>query len=562
MTDPDGITTTWTYTPQNRAAALSYSGSSAHSVTYGYDASGNKTTMTDATGSSSYTFNPFGELTSTTNGAGQTTGYGYDADGDTTSITYPLPASATWAPSDTVSYGYNKDDVLNSITDFNGNQITITSNADSLPATQALGSTGDTITTSYDQNDRPNNIALASSSATLQSFAYSDAPAGNLVSETDTPSSSQSPADYTYDSQGRVISMTPGSGSAQDYSFDASGDLTTLPTNAVGTYNDAGELISSTLSGTTTDYTYNADGQQLTAIQAGNTVASGIWNGADQLATYDNAAGDMTAATYDGDGLRASTTTTPTGGSAVTQDYLWNIVPQDPQLLMDSVNAYIYGRSLAPIEQINLSTGAVTYLVTDFLGSVRGTVNSSGALTGNASYDAWGNPDSAGGLTATTPFGFAGSYTYPTGILYLINRYYDPTTGQFTSVDPAVSETSQPYAYASGDPVANTDPTGRYSRCWDWTCGWEFGKLATWELEYLAWAVDNAIVIGGSSALCAWIGLAGGWPGYWCAVSLGAVILVWETSYGDGYPRYTNKCAYVGIGWRFLVKFTRNGCRG
>lgn len=38
-----------------------------------------------------------------------------------------------------------------------------------------------------------------------------------------------------------------------------------------------------------------------------------------------------------------------------------------------------------------------------------------------------------GGLTATTPFGFAGGYTDPTDLIYLIHRYYDPSTGQFIS---------------------------------------------------------------------------------------------------------------------------------
>jgi RHS repeat-associated protein len=41
-----------------------------------------------------------------------------------------------------------------------------------------------------------------------------------------------------------------------------------------------------------------------------------------------------------------------------------------------------------------------------------------------------------------------------------IHRYYDPTTGQFLSVDPAVSITGQPYSYAGDDPVNQADPTG------------------------------------------------------------------------------------------------------
>jgi RHS repeat-associated protein len=35
------------------------------------------------------------------------------------------------------------------------------------------------------------------------------------------------------------------------------------------------------------------------------------------------------------------------------------------------------------------------------------------------------------------PLGYAGQYTDPnTGLVYLTARWYDPTTGQFMSVDP------------------------------------------------------------------------------------------------------------------------------
>jgi RHS repeat-associated protein len=47
-----------------------------------------------------------------------------------------------------------------------------------------------------------------------------------------------------------------------------------------------------------------------------------------------------------------------------------------------------------------------------------------------------------------------------TGLIYLDNRYYDPTTGQFLSVDPLNAMTQQPYSYTDDDPINGTDPTG------------------------------------------------------------------------------------------------------
>src|SRR5262249_30056385 len=159
---------------------------------------------------------------------------------------------------------------------------------------------------------------------------------GTILSETDTPSSAQSPANYAYDAQGRVTSDTPGTGPANSYSFGASSNLTTLPTGATGTYDHAEELTSSALSGTTTSYTYNANGQRLTATQGSTTVASATWNGAAEPTAYSNSAASMSTATYDGDGLRASTTITPSGQSATTQQYVWDTRAALPEMIMDS----------------------------------------------------------------------------------------------------------------------------------------------------------------------------------------------------------------------------------
>ena len=41
-----------------------------------------------------------------------------------------------------------------------------------------------------------------------------------------------------------------------------------------------------------------------------------------------------------------------------------------------------------------------------------------------------------------------------------VDRYYDPSTGQFLSVDPDLVETGQPYAFTIDDPLNATDPLG------------------------------------------------------------------------------------------------------
>ncbi|MCL4433388.1 MAG: RHS repeat-associated core domain-containing protein, partial [Actinobacteria bacterium] len=182
--------------------------------------------------------------------------------------------------------------------------------------------------------------------------------------------------------------------------------------------------------------------------------------------------GDPTTATsygytYNAGGLRMSETSP--GGT--TQQFTWNTLSFVPQLLMDGSNAYIYGPQTsslgnAPVEQISLSApnsqSSASYLLSDPEG-VRLTFNSSGTITAYASYDAYGNVI-GGGLSSVTPFGYAGGYTDPTGLIYLVNRYYDPSTGQFLSVDPLVGVTDQPYQYVGGDPVNFTDPTGL--ACW------------------------------------------------------------------------------------------------
>jgi RHS repeat-associated protein len=112
------------------------------------------------------------------------------------------------------------------------------------------------------------------------------------------------------------------------------------------------------------------------------------------------------------------------------------------------------------VEQINNSTGTVLYLHHDQQGSTRLLTGSTGIKEASFTYDAYGNQTGHTG-TATTPLGYDAQYTSTdTGLIYMRARVYDPATAQFLNVDPALSVTQEPYAYAGDSPTNLVDPSG------------------------------------------------------------------------------------------------------
>ncbi len=119
----------------------------------------------------------------------------------------------------------------------------------------------------------------------------------------------------------------------------------------------------------------------------------------------------------------------------------------------------MYGPGNLPIEQINTSTGTVTYLHHDQQGSTRLLTGSTGTVTGKCTYNAYGTPTCEG--TSTTPLGYDGQYTsQDTGLVYLRHRVYDPATAQVLTVDPLEMYTGEPYGYAGDNPLNYGDPRG------------------------------------------------------------------------------------------------------
>ena len=138
---------------------------------------------------------------------------------------------------------------------------------------------------------------------------------------------------------------------------------------------------------------------------------------------------------------------TPAGKG--NQQFTWDDSGADPTVFGDGTHYYLYGPNVssAPIEQLAKGAETASYLTADTTG-VRGVLLD-GSISGSMSYTSVGVPCT--GCSAATPFGFEGGYTDASGLIYFVHRDYDPKTGQFLSVDPAVEITGQPFSYANDD---------------------------------------------------------------------------------------------------------------
>ena len=199
------------------------------------------------------------------------------------------------------------------------------------------------------------------------------------------------------------------------------------------------------------------------AIKNGGTCAANLW--VDIYGYYtappgvDGTTSPTTTYTYNGDGLRTTKTTGTT-----TQNFTYNTTTTAaPTLLSDGVTDYIYGPDGRPLEDISTTNTSPRYYLHDQHGDTRLLTNSTGTIVVAYRYTPYGAAIRTAG-TDSTPLLYGGGYTdASTGLIYLINRYYDPATAQFTTVDPAINYTGTPYNYANGDPLNATDPLGLYT---------------------------------------------------------------------------------------------------
>ncbi|MGD0881558.1 MAG: RHS repeat-associated core domain-containing protein [Acidimicrobiales bacterium] len=451
---------------------------------------------TSSSATSLYAYDADGNLTSSTDDNGRTVGYTYDVAGEVSCIAYPVltgPNCAN-APSSTnsvVDRSYDGAGRLSLTTDWLGNTITFGGYNQNSQLGQIVypSSVNETLNYGYDNAGNLLSANYTGGTSGSNSWTYnadeqqaSTSQLGTFASPTDT---------YNDYKQVTTASNPTGTGSVSDtYTTAANGEL--QADQATGrsainlSYNGGAQLTSMTnpnlpAASADTTYAYTADGQRCWS-NAASTVTSGAacgsaptgatsyqWNAKGQLCWSGQSTSTsscsapptgVTTYSYDGNGLRM--TETPPSGSALK--FSWDMVDGGltPLMVDDGTNAYIYGETLfggtAPIEQINLTTDAASF-ISAIPSGVQDVFSNSGSVLEKAAYSTYGTQTIEAG-SSVTPFGFQGSYTDATGLIYLINRYYDPSTYQFLSIDPKVSTTMQPYAFVGGDPLNATDPLG------------------------------------------------------------------------------------------------------
>jgi RHS repeat-associated protein len=445
VTDAAKRITTYTYDAANRLQEASYSESATHNVKYEYNADGERTSMTDGTGTTAYSYDQLGRMTEIKDGHGDVTKYEYDLANEQTRITYPNGKAVTQA--------FDKVGRLEKVTDWLERVTKFGYNPDSrLTTTTFPNGTNDVDKYVYDEAGRMSEVAITKGTETLATIAYSRDSDGQVKAVTSKGLPGEEKPAYEYDSNSRLIK-----GAGTTYEYDDAGDPTKTGTST-NTYDAANELST----GTGVAYSYNEVGERTKRTPASGAATTYAYDQVGNLITVtrpkEGKVGEIKDSYgYDGAALRASQAI---GGT--TTFLTWNGTLDVPVILNDGVNSYIYGPGGTPVEQVS-NTGTTLYLHHDQQGSTRLLTGSAGKSEATITYDAYGNRTGITG-TATTPLGYDAQYTSAdTGLIYLRARTYDPATAQFLSVDPAAALTEAAYRYADDNPLAKADPIGLWA---------------------------------------------------------------------------------------------------
>ena len=443
-TKPDGKVISYTYDKDNRLTDITYP--TLHPTHFGYDADGRRTLMTDATGTTTWTYGDGLHLSVLTSPVGGVS-YWYDADGRRTAmegyVYNGVGDVSYWY------YGYDAGGRLSSLRSTVDGTTTFTYDGANRLIRKDKGN-ADFETYSYDTASQLTDTGYWWMDATLaRALHYDYDPSGSVVRR----SQGNVVTTYGYDGAGQQTSETSAGDIAYSdgYTYDHNGNRLTQTQNGSVvqsfTY-DAHDKLTSGTAGNESD-TYDLNGSE-TRLTLGGSVYQFVYDEEDRL-VQGLYPGVTDTFSYNGLGLRVGKT-----DSTGSYSYLCDGASAGSAVLWDGQAVYTAGLS-------ERRGGVSSYFDLDRLGNLWTVDGSAGAV--QLYYQ---DTTGFGGVLAAagnvgTPFRFGGGSGCQTdadiGLVLMGHRYYDTRIGRFITQDPIQAGRNW-YSYVNNNPVNAADPLG------------------------------------------------------------------------------------------------------
>jgi len=377
---------------------------------YVYDTNGNRISMIDPTGLTTYNYDVLNRLTSITNNQGLTTTFTYDALGRRTSMTHANGVQTT--------YSYDAASQLLSLV---------------------------------------HQLGL---NPPINSFTYTYDKVGNRKTKVD----NNGTANYTYDTLNRLVQATNPipTNPLETFNYDPVGNRTDSNQNGLSTFNQANQLLEDA------NFTYQYDNNGNLTQKTNKTTSAFTlyeYDAENKLIRVVREDGSIVNYKYDGLGRRIEKEV----DSVVTQ-YIYD--NEDILLELDGANdiAARYTHGFGFDEPLIVErSGQTFYYHADGLGSINELTNSTGIVSQSYTYSSFGRLESMQNPSFFQPFTFGGREFDPeTALYYYRERFYDSSVGRFLQEDPVGfwGGDLNLYSYVSNNPINWLDPHGLSPAGW------------------------------------------------------------------------------------------------
>jgi RHS repeat-associated protein len=467
MTDFNGHIVTYVYDEQNRLTEKQFQDGSK--VQYGYLRNGLQDTVTFrnsaglVTSFYDYDYDVRDRLTKRTDsidGVARSINYGYDIASNRTSVT---------TASGTTTYSYDDRNRLD-VTRFNGAIVADYDYDAASRLTKTTFGNGTEETRVYDTLNRLKELTSQRGTTVLSKYVYTLDKVGNRKTATETVNGQNRSLAYTYDDLYRLTdeAITDGvnGNRTANYTYDFVGNRQTKTINGVTTTYayDANDRLRTEKVGSNVTATYDYDNNGSTTQKVENGVTTTyVWNDEKRLVSA-TVGTTQVEYVYNDQGIRVASKQNGVETRYLLDEGIVANVWEEYAPNGTVQAAYVYGHDLITQTQ----AGQTSYYLVDGLGSTRLLTDTQGQVLNAYGYEAFGETVSQSG-TASNKYQYAGEqFDAALGDYYLRQRFYDTSSGRFGRMDTYEGRISSPqtlhkYLYANANPVHLTDPSGLFT---------------------------------------------------------------------------------------------------